>query len=176
MPNCPNCGRPTLRTLDWACQWCGYPLISNAYKKIELTYREFQDQQKPAIPARDGVREEGKSDYREITASNQYEAEMEPELEPEPEPEIEIEPEPELEIEIEHEAEKVIIDEPEPGLYPSRRLTENIIEPEPEPSRSCHRDRKPAEEEIRKQKKKRRKPYSKRPELLLNRNRCCRRN
>jgi hypothetical protein len=44
MADCPNCGRQALRTKDWACQWCGYPLISNAYKTIDKTYKEFQDE------------------------------------------------------------------------------------------------------------------------------------
>ncbi|TES89266.1 MAG: hypothetical protein E3J93_00855, partial [Dehalococcoidia bacterium] len=42
MPKCPNCGRETLRTEDWACQWCGHPLLSGAFKKIPKTYRELQ--------------------------------------------------------------------------------------------------------------------------------------
>jgi hypothetical protein len=42
MPKCPNCGQPTRRTSDWACQWCGYPLTSKAYKKIDKTYRELK--------------------------------------------------------------------------------------------------------------------------------------
>jgi len=40
MANCPNCGRPTVRTQDWACQWCGYPLVSGFFKKMEMTYQE----------------------------------------------------------------------------------------------------------------------------------------
>jgi hypothetical protein len=48
MPDCPNCGRPTLRTKDWVCQWCGYPLVSDSYKLIEKTFKELQDERKPA--------------------------------------------------------------------------------------------------------------------------------
>jgi hypothetical protein len=44
MPACPNCGRQTQRTKDWACEWCGYPLLSRAYKKIDKTYRELQEE------------------------------------------------------------------------------------------------------------------------------------
>jgi chromosome segregation ATPase len=40
MANCPNCGRSTLRTQDWACQWCGYPLISGSFKQMPMTYQE----------------------------------------------------------------------------------------------------------------------------------------
>jgi hypothetical protein len=42
MPACPNCGRQTLRTKDWACQWCGYPLINRNFKKIDKTFKELQ--------------------------------------------------------------------------------------------------------------------------------------
>jgi hypothetical protein len=42
MALCPNCGRSTARTEDWACQWCGYPLLSGSYKKIPKTYRDLQ--------------------------------------------------------------------------------------------------------------------------------------
>lgn len=48
MPDCPNCGRPTLRTKDWVCQWCGYPLVSDSYKVIDKTFKELQDERKPA--------------------------------------------------------------------------------------------------------------------------------
>jgi hypothetical protein len=44
MARCPNCGRDTKRTIDWACQWCGYPLVSNAFKKIEKTWREIKEE------------------------------------------------------------------------------------------------------------------------------------
>jgi hypothetical protein len=44
MPACPNCGRQTMRTSDWACQWCGYPLLSRAYKKIDKTFKELQEE------------------------------------------------------------------------------------------------------------------------------------
>jgi hypothetical protein len=49
MPACPNCGRSTLRTRDWACQWCGYPLLSRAYKKIDKTYKELQEERFPGL-------------------------------------------------------------------------------------------------------------------------------
>jgi hypothetical protein len=40
MADCPNCGRSTLRTQDWACQWCGYPLVSGSFKQMPITYQE----------------------------------------------------------------------------------------------------------------------------------------
>jgi ribosomal protein L37E len=48
MASCPNCGRKTLRTLDWACQWCGYPLLSRAYKKIDKTFKQLQEERNAA--------------------------------------------------------------------------------------------------------------------------------
>lgn len=47
MARCPNCGRETARTTDWACQWCGYPLLSGSYKKIPKTYRELKEERQP---------------------------------------------------------------------------------------------------------------------------------
>ena len=44
MRKCPNCIRPTKRTEDWACQWCGYPLVSGSYKKIPKTYRQLKEE------------------------------------------------------------------------------------------------------------------------------------
>jgi len=40
MNKCPNCGLPAKRTEDWACEWCGYPLISRNYRKIPQTFHE----------------------------------------------------------------------------------------------------------------------------------------
>jgi ribosomal protein L37AE/L43A len=44
MKKCPNCDRPTKRTLDWACQWCGYPLVSKSYKEIPKTFRQLKEE------------------------------------------------------------------------------------------------------------------------------------
>ncbi len=49
MPDCPNCGLSTLRTKDWVCQWCGYPLVSNSYKVIDKTYKELQDERRSTL-------------------------------------------------------------------------------------------------------------------------------
>jgi hypothetical protein len=51
MPACPNCGRPTHRTKDWACQWCGYPLLSRSYKKIDKTFKELQEERASVLKA-----------------------------------------------------------------------------------------------------------------------------
>jgi hypothetical protein len=78
MAGCPNCGRRTLRTKDWVCQWCGYPLLYGNYKPIEKTYKELQEERNPS--------------YR--SEEPETEPEYEPEAEPEPEPEAESKPEP----------------------------------------------------------------------------------
>ena len=41
-PNCPNCDLPTMRTKDWACQWCGYPLVSGSFQEMPKTYQEVR--------------------------------------------------------------------------------------------------------------------------------------
>ena len=71
MAKCPNCGRTTARTEDWACQWCGYPLLSGSYKKIPKTYKQLQEER-----------------LGEETAP----AASEPALEPEPEAKLEAVP------------------------------------------------------------------------------------
>ncbi len=43
MARCHNCGRETLRTEDWACQWCGHPLPFGPFKKIDKTYRQLKE-------------------------------------------------------------------------------------------------------------------------------------
>ena len=50
MARCPNCGRETRRTVDWCCQWCGYPLFSGSYKKIDKTYKELKDERTGTVP------------------------------------------------------------------------------------------------------------------------------
>lgn len=38
MPKCPNCGQKTEITKDFACQWCGYPLMSKGYHWEAIIY------------------------------------------------------------------------------------------------------------------------------------------
>ncbi|MFC2035580.1 hypothetical protein ACFLUJ_05595 [Chloroflexota bacterium] len=44
MRKCHNCGQSAARTEDWACQWCGYPLLSSSYKKIPKTYKQLREE------------------------------------------------------------------------------------------------------------------------------------
>jgi DNA-directed RNA polymerase subunit RPC12/RpoP len=81
MPKCPNCGQDTVRTEDWACQWCGYPILSGAYKKIPKTYKQLKEERpyKQKSP---------------VTREPIPEPESEPMPEPAPEPRAKSEPEP----------------------------------------------------------------------------------
>jgi hypothetical protein len=47
--SCPNCGQQTLRTKDWVCQWCGYPLLSKAYKRIDKKYNKLQEEKRLCV-------------------------------------------------------------------------------------------------------------------------------
>ncbi len=84
MPACPNCGRQTLRTKDWACQWCGYPLLSRAYKKLDKTFKELQQERSSTL----------RTASQEAEPESEFDSESEPELEPEAAPEPEETPEP----------------------------------------------------------------------------------
>jgi len=88
MPKCPNCHRRTARTEDWACPWCGYPLLSRNYEKIPKTYKQLKEERrdKQELP----VAEETETPPLPKTLGS----ELEPESEVKPEPEPEIKPEP----------------------------------------------------------------------------------
>jgi len=138
MSRCHNCGRETLRTEDWACQWCGYPLISSSFGKIEKTYRQLEEERLRKA-------EEEPEPEREVEQIEVLETEEEPEKEEEP---IQ-EPEPESEIEQEIKPEEGVLDEAaaKTGTEPVFVLeieqeTEPVPEPEPEP------ELKPAEMEL----------------------------
>ncbi len=131
MQRCPNCGRPTLRTEDWACQWCGYPLLSGAYKKIPKTYQELKEERlygdRPPTIEEDNV-------------SLPVESSLPPTRipAPEPEPVLEAEPlaEPVSEPERESEAEPVSEPKTEAEVEPESRLEPVVMpesQPEPEP-------------------------------------------
>ncbi|MDP2731270.1 MAG: hypothetical protein Q8O55_12450 [Dehalococcoidales bacterium] len=117
MAKCPNCGRETARTEDWGCQWCGYPLLSGSYKKLDKTFRELREERLP------------RSVVEETTSEPEPAEEAEPELlveEAKPEPE----PEPPSALEAEPEAEP-----PAPEAVPVSEAIatpEPVSEPEPE--------------------------------------------
>lgn len=131
-----------MRTEDWACQWCGYPLVSNSFGKIEKTYRQLKEERlhKP---------EEEPGPEREIEQIEVPEPEEEPEKEEEPKKKEEPiqEPEPESEIEQEIKLEEGVLDEAEAktGTEP---VPEMEIEQETEPVTESEPKLKPAEVEL----------------------------
>jgi len=137
MPKCPNCGLETLRTEDWACQWCGHPLLSGAFKKIPKTFRELQEERgynlRPALED-----EPEPAQVAEVEPMPPPVAEPEPEAPPVPEPQPPPMPEPEPEIEPEKpappepvaevEAEAEVVSETQPSPEPE---AEPILEEKP---------------------------------------------
>jgi len=138
MPKCPNCGRETLRTEDWACQWCGHPLLSGAFKKIPKTYRELQEESSFKMgPVLEDEPEPAPEPVTEIEpevepAPRALEPELvaPPEPPPEPEPETVPPPEPVTAGEAEVEVDR----EPEPSPKPVAETAEEsepVASPEP---------------------------------------------
>lgn len=137
MPRCPNCGQDTARTEDWACQWCGYPLLSKAYKKIPKTYKQLQEEElyEQKVLAEPVPETEPVTKPEPVPKAEQVPA-GKPEPVPEPEPVSVAEPEPVLEPEPElvSEPEPVSVAEPEPVPEPEPvSIAEPEIVPEPEP-------------------------------------------
>jgi len=103
MLKCPNCGLETTRTEDWACQWCGYPLLSRSYERIPKTYKQ--------------LKEEGLFKPKPMPKP-----EREPEPVPQPQPEPEPEPILESEPALESEREPILEPQREPELVPESEL------------------------------------------------------
>jgi hypothetical protein len=130
MPKCPNCGRETHRTVDWACQWCGHPLLSGSFKKIPQTYRELQEERSlmpRAVP----------EDEPEPAIEAEVALAPPPEPEPEPEPETSPPPAPVVEAKAEVEVEKEPVPPPEPETETVTDIelaeaTESVTVEEPE--------------------------------------------
>jgi len=121
MQKCPNCGQTTVRTEDWACQWCGYPLLSESYKKVTKTYKQLKeeklDKRKPL------VREEIEP---EPIMKPEPVSESEPEPIMEPEPVSELEPEP-LPAAIEVTAEEVLSAYETDGVAADAKFVSKIL-------------------------------------------------
>lgn len=139
MPRCPNCARETMRTEDWACQWCGYPLLSRAYKKIPKTFKQLQEERRRSLSSGEpepGLEPEPRLERepeRESERKRERELEREFETEPEPErpPELRRRPEPEPELRRRPEPEP----EPEPETEAlAEPAAESRLEPEPGPA------------------------------------------
>ena len=145
MPSCPNCGRDTMRTEDWVCQWCGYPLLSKSYKKIDKTYKQLQAERsstggyiEPELEAGVPVetRPEPAPEPLPPTAP-EHEAETQPEpaaeVKPEPVPGTPPAPEPEPTPVAEAKPESVIELPPSAPLPASETVVETKTEAPPQP-------------------------------------------
>lgn len=141
MKACPNCGRATARTKDWACQWCGYPLLSGGYKTLPETYAELKGKEK---------REERL--IPEPVFEVKHRPVAEPKLAPRPQPVVKVKPEPapkprakvppapepvaEVEPEPEPEAKEVAEPVSEAKVEPEAEVKpppEPVVEAEPAP-------------------------------------------
>ncbi len=127
MSRCPYCGQETQRTTDWACRWCGHPLASGSYKKIDKSYRALLEERGPLpepvplepefeIPSEPVPLETEESPAPELTS------ETTPQALTETEPVVTLEPEPEP-----------LAPQPEPYMPPEPLLPdgEKPLEPEP---------------------------------------------
>ena len=139
MPKCPNCGQETARTEDWACQWCGYPLLSTSHKTIPKTYKQLKEER---LPKPEPVPEPEREPISELKPEPT--PEPKPEREPEPVPESRLEAEPALQPTPEAEPEPTLKPElvPEPKIEPVSER-EPISEPEPEPTPEPKPEREP---------------------------------
>ena len=171
MANCPNCGQATERTQDWACQWCGYPLVSGSFRQMSKTYQEAKAERLQKLAVVEVIEtdiQEG-TDVAEATevAADVSESTAEPEA-PEPdivdeakkavevEPEIKSEPvpepEPAAEAELTSEGEPVVEDSGEAGetgeSIPEIDATQSpgiILITIEELNEACHADSEAAE-------------------------------
>jgi len=152
MPKCPNCGRETLRTEDWACQWCGHPLLSGAFKKIPKTYRELQEERGyKLMPVLEDEPEPAPVAAVEVEPAAPPVPEPQPPamLEPEPEtaPATPAPPEPVAEVEAEVKAESEVEPSPEPEGEPVVE-EKPIAEAEPVAVAEAEAETEPAPEPV----------------------------
>ena len=132
-----------MRTRDWACQWCGYPLLSSSYREIPKTYQELKEEglHKQEAPVEEEAGESQVPGHDTVSPVETPEPELEavpeaePAVEPQPEPAVEPEPvpktrpkrvsksrrkpKPEPELESKPEVEEAAEAEPEPGPSPT---------------------------------------------------------
>ena len=141
MPRCPNCGRETLRTEDWACQWCGHPLLYGPFKKIEKTHKQLKEERLNKSKGETGH-------IQEREQEPESERKMEPKQDLELIKGIELEPEPEIgkeaavaqgiEQETETEEETEPVKEPEREL---KKIEESESELEAEPTQEAETEK-----------------------------------
>jgi hypothetical protein len=127
MADCPNCGRATERTQDWACPWCGYPLVSGSFRQMSKTYQEAKVERLQGLVAVEVAEAEMVDEAEQV-------------VEARPEPESVIEAEPATEVESTSKEEPVIEAEEEEK---SPDIISITIE---ELNEACKADKKAAEE------------------------------
>jgi len=131
MAHCPNCGLSTVRTKDWACQWCGYPLVSGIFGKTSKTFSELKHERggeatSTALLIESEPATEPEPETNQVA---EIEASTEPELEPTQEP-TDATAVAEPASEEEPESEPVMEQEPAPEEEPE---PEPVMEQEPAP-------------------------------------------
>ena len=145
MAKCPNCGRETLRTEDWACQWCGHPLLQGPFKRIEKTYRQLKDERINKSIEEKGIGREPKHELK-------YEKEIEPKQDLEVIKGIKLEQESitgkKMDVVQEIEKETVIEEKTEPVQEHEKELEkieesepELVVEPEAEPAQEVETEK-----------------------------------
>jgi len=147
MAKCPNCSRETLRTEDWACQWCGHPLLYGPFKRIQKTYKQLKEERLHKSKREAGLiqeREQELESEKEMQPKQDLELIKEIEIEPEPERELEKIEESESELEAEPTQETETEKEVGAGFEEEGKLeTEAIEEPESEEIEECEPETKP---------------------------------
>jgi len=128
-----------MRTKDWACQWCGYPLVSGMYGKTSKTFAELKQER------------EGETISTALLVETEPTVESEPETDQVTETEAEPAPEPETSQVVEPEAEPVPEPETSQTVESEAKPTpEAAVEPEPvtteEPEPSAEKEVQPIPE------------------------------
>jgi hypothetical protein len=126
-----------MRTTDWACQWCGYPLLSDSFKMIPKTFQQLKDEAwQKAKPEREP--DSGAGPEGGLETATETELIVEPiaepakDREPTPEPKAEPMPPPVSEPAVEPQADPVV--EPKPAEGP-KPIPEASVIPLGEPHR-----------------------------------------
>ena len=130
---CPNCDSPTMRTRDWACRWCGHPLVSGSFQQMSKTYQEVKAERISELAPSETAETDGLAENAE---SDTFEEEAESVADVPPSPVVDSSVEVATEIEPTQESAPVEEPEPEPVAEVEEVLeveTEAPPEPEPEP-------------------------------------------
>jgi hypothetical protein len=131
-----------MRTQDWVCQWCGYPLLSKSYKVVPKTFKQLQ-QERQSRPTESNPEEEINLEGKPEPPPNPQQPHTPEQIEtPPPAPEISAPlPMPKAVIETERaarpEPEPAVVEVPETEpipVVPPESEQEPIILPPPQPA------------------------------------------